>query len=318
MAENDLSRRRFLTIIAAASPTILVGDVSAFASDVRTWNGTVLGAESQLVFDGLPEQQTRRVVAQVLGEVERLEQIFSLYRSDSELSRLNETGELRNPSHDMQVLLACALGFWRKTDGAFNPAIQPLWQALNTHFAKSPDEEPPAENIRKAAGLCDPEGISIDRGAIKLSPGMALTFNGIAQGYITDQVTGLLQQAGLRHVLINLGEMRALPGRGWDVGLGGGGQIHLASRALATSAPAGTTFSADGKWHHLIDPVTGNSARDVRQVSVVAGDATTADALSTALAVHGGAVKSIAARFPNVGIRTVISDGRVETAGSLV
>jgi len=319
MVERKLSRRRFLTVIAAASPSVFAGSTLAFSNDVRSWNGTALGAESQMFFDGLSDRQTKNVIAQVLGEVERLEQVFSLYRADSELNQLNKTGVLRNPSHDMQILLTRALEFCRQTDGAFNPAIQPLWKMISTHFANSSIDEPSAEHIQQVLTRCDPAGIRIREGQINLHSGMALTFNGIAQGYITDQVTSLLHQTGLRHVLMNLGEMRALPGRGWDVRLGHGGKMRLAGRALATSEPAGTVLSPDGIWHHLINPATGNSAHDVRQVSVVARDATTADALSTALAVSSAPARAlIAERFPDVGIRTITAEGSEERSGPLV
>jgi len=126
--------------------------------------------------------------------------------------------------------------------------------------------------------------------------GMAVTLNGIAQGYVTDRVAALLRAHGMDHVLIDLGETRALgahpDGRPWRVGLADPGdpdriaeQVPLADMALATSGGYGTRFEASGRHNHLIDPRSGICAPADRSVSVVAPDATTADAASTALSL---------------------------------
>ena len=72
--------------------------------------------------------------------------------------------------------------------------------------------------------------------------------------------------------------------------------MDLADRAVATSAPAATRFDASGAHHHLFDPETGRPARRALGVSVIAHDATTADALSTAFCV-----------MPEPAIRDVVS-----------
>ena len=129
---------------------------------------------------------------------------------------------------------------------------------------------------------------------------MALTFNGIAQGYITDRVAELLRGEGLHDVLLNLGEIRALPGRSWRIGIAGANQtIGLSDAAIAQSAGRGTAFTTDGRWHHLIDPKTGQSARGLTSVTITAPTATEADALSTALFVTPPADRAgLVRRFP--------------------
>lgn len=131
---------------------------------------------------------------------------------------------------------------------------------------------------------------------------MALTFNGIAQGYVTDRVADLLRGEGLADVLINLGEIRALPGRAWPIGVSGQTErIELRNGAIAQSAGRGTRFTADGLWHHLIDPGSGRSAQGTAALTVAAATATEADALSTALYVSNASQRAaIAARFPHI------------------
>ncbi len=125
---------------------------------------------------------------------------------------------------------------------------------------------------------------------------MALTLNGIAQGYITDRVADVLRTAGLRHCLVDMGEIRALgPRRGgaaWRLGLEDpvfpgkvSRQMALMDGAVATSGAYGLRFDADGQFNHLFDPRTGECSCRYLSVSVFAPSATQADALSTALSL---------------------------------
>lgn len=97
-----------------------------------------------------------------------------------------------------------------------------------------------------------------------MAPGMALTLNGIAQGYIGDRVAALLEAEGLTDILIDTGEHRALGqmpgGGGWPARLAQGGAA-LRNRALATSAPLGTVFDSEGRFGHILDPAPASPPR---------------------------------------------------------
>jgi len=301
-----LTRRRTLSILAATSGLLGLG--GALPHDlVSEWRGPVLGAEGRMLLAGMARRRAREAIAMTLAEVERLEAVFSLYRPGSELSRLNAAGRIDGPSHELRVLIGRSLGYWRKTDGAFNPAVQPLWSFLARHFAANPAAEPDARRLADLVRLADPALISLGAGRISLAPGMALTLNGIAQGFITDRVAELLRGAGFADVLVDLGEFRALPGRRWTIGIeGGGGSVDIADCGLATSASAGTRFTADGRWHHLIDPQSGRSASGFASVTVSAASAAEADALATAFAVAGpSALTRLAQRFPGIAVKAV-------------
>jgi thiamine biosynthesis lipoprotein len=125
---------------------------------------------------------------------------------------------------------------------------------------------------------------------------MAVTLNGIAQGYITDVVADLLRNEGFDHVVVELGETRVLgthpDGRPWRVGLRdsegeAGRTIELVDESSATSGGYGTVFDPTGKHHHIFDPGTGLSANRLAEVVVTAPRAMDADALATALFVAG-------------------------------
>jgi thiamine biosynthesis lipoprotein len=138
----------------------------------------------------------------------------------------------------------------------------------------------------------DYRGIEIGAAAVRLArPGMAVTLNGIAQGYITDRVAELLAEAGMPHALVDAGELRALgdgpDGAPWRVAVAHPATpvrtIGLAGAAIATSAGRGSPFTADGRVHHILDPRTGACPPPDRAASVIAPGATAADALATAL-----------------------------------
>jgi thiamine biosynthesis lipoprotein len=120
---------------------------------------------------------------------------------------------------------------------------------------------------------------------------MAITLNGIAQGWITDRICDLLRARGAGHCLVNLGELYAIGGSAagadWRVGIRGADQETLAlrDRALAVSSGAGLYFGTGAGMNHLVNPRSGACSEDRRVVAVTAADAATADALSTACAV---------------------------------
>jgi thiamine biosynthesis lipoprotein len=120
---------------------------------------------------------------------------------------------------------------------------------------------------------------------------MALTLNGIAQGYVTDRIAALLAAEGLGDLLVHMGETRAAgtrpDGEAWRAAIVGPGtgllrEVTLAGRALATSAPDGTLIDRRRGIGHIFDPATGMTAAAWDVVSVSAPRAAVADGLSTA------------------------------------
>ncbi|QCO55380.1 FAD:protein FMN transferase [Pseudorhodobacter turbinis] len=276
------NRRRFLAISAAA----LAFPAALSAKPIHTWTGTALGARATL---RLQHPDAKAISARVAAEISRLEDIFSLYRTDSALSQLNRTGHLQMAPFEMLECLSIVSAVYRASGGRFDPTIQPLWAVYAEASAKG--LPPKDSNLRKAQALTGWQSITFDSSGITMQPGMALTLNGIAQGYIADRVAGLLQAEGLTNILIDTGEFRALgpqpDGTAWPVKLAAGGEVPLEARALATSAPLGTTFDEAATVGHILDPRTGRPSRtNWREITVSADSAALADALSTAACLY--------------------------------
>jgi thiamine biosynthesis lipoprotein len=297
-----MTRRRALTLMAAAAGLPLLardGGSAASAAPRFVWRGTVLGARAELVVAHPDAAAARRAAAFCLDEVARLERAFSLFRPDSEITRLNRDGALAAPSPDLRTLLAEARRFGAMSEGAFDVTVQPLWRLHARHFARvdADPNGPAARDIAAARALVDYRALDVGARRVVLArPGMAVTLNGIAQGYITDRVADLLRDLGFARVLVQLGEIRALDAPpdapAWQIGLPDPDEpsrplarIALRDRAAATSSGLAARFDPAARHHHLFDPATGVSPARWRSVTVVAPRATTADAVSTAVAV---------------------------------
>lgn len=299
---THLNRRRFLVISAAFS----MAATTAQAGEILRWRGRALGAAASMTLTGLSQKQAQPVFRAVEQELVRLENIFSLYVPGSEIVRLNTIGRLANPSPEMLAVLSLSASLYRATSGAFDPTVQPVWLAL----AQNGD-------LARAQAAVGWDNVRFDTGEIRLMrPGMGLTLNGIAQGYITDRIVALLRGRGLENVLIDMGEIAAIgarpDGRGWQAGISqpDGQIVHLVSlrnRALATSAPYGTVLPVEGKLGHIVDP-SNASARTKRElVSISAPQAAVADGLSTACCLlDKGMARSAVASFSGAEIELII------------
>ncbi len=298
---KPVGRRRFITIMAAFAGLPLLRGTGRAALPVEpvVWHGQALGAPAMLVLNHEDRAQAKVLVTRVVTEVRRLEDIFSLYREDSALSQLNRMGAIAAPPTELVELLEISRRFHVLTGGRFEPAIQPLWALYARHFARLDADPagPHQEKVREALALADFGQVRVDRNRVAFSRrGMALTLNGIAQGYVTDRVVALLREAGVTSSLVDMGENRAIgaraDGQPWRIGLADfedadavDTTLDVTDRAVATSSGQGFQFDADGRFSHILDPRSGTTAQRYSRVSVVAPEASTADALSTAFSL---------------------------------
>jgi len=299
----QITRRRLITVAAAAAGLPLILKAGSAQARLVTWEGTTLGAPSSIKLVAADEAKARAAIAAALNELERLEAVFSVYRADSVLSTLNRDGRVDNAPADFVALLAKSLELARVSGGVYDPTIQPVWQAYFRHFtASNPDANGPARrDIDAALALVDWRNVRIDGGTIAFAkPGMALTLNSGAQGFITDKVTDVLRGHGFDRMLVDMGEPRALStrpdGSAWRIGIANPAdpskaitEIDVVDKAISTSGGYGTLFDDAGRFTHLIDSRTGTTAPALVGMSVVADTATQADGLSTALLMAASA-----------------------------
>src|SRR5579864_1454153 len=310
-AQASPTRRRILRVMAAcAGLPLMIAGVRATVpkGQLHSWHGEVLGALSELTLWHTDAAFAQATILKVRLEIERFERIFSLYRTDSEISRLNQAGGLMKPSPELRQLIEESQRLGELSGGAFDISVQPLWRLYEAHFWShthiQPDIVAKAHDV--ARSFVDFRRIESGTGEIGFArAGMAITLNGNAQGFITDAIADMLRNEGFESAMVDLGEFRVIgrhpDGHPWRLGIANSKDrtsvdrmVELEDMALAVSGGYGTTFEASGRFHHIFDPRTGLSANGLAQVAVISPRATAADGLATAICVTGEA------RAPNL------------------
>lgn len=270
------TRRRFLCITAAA----LAAPSAALAAHTAHWQGRAMGAPARLTISGLAPKDARPIFAALEAELERLEQIFSLFRADSTLSWLNRTGRFVAPPPELFDVFFLADRLHRASGGAFDPTVLPLFDAGTFGRAQA-----------RIFGLIGWDNVRIDPREISFArQGMAITLNGVAQGYINDKIADLLRAHGLNDVMLDIGELQAKGEcplqRPWKARLfaaDGAYQDHVVLRDRAVSTTRPNSVVRPGGGRQVVCPKGHMPYHSI--VTVSAPTSALADGLSTALAL---------------------------------
>jgi thiamine biosynthesis lipoprotein len=194
-------------------------------------------------------------------------------------------------------ILRLAQSVSTRSHGAFDVTVQPLWQVFEA--AQRHAALPSKAAVLQARARVGWQALEIAPRRIRFKkPGMAISLNGIAQGYAADLVRSQLQASGIEHALINTGEWAALGQpdvlHGWTLGIANPRderrlitRLRMDGRSIATSADNETSFSSDLRNHHIFDPRTGYSPPDLASVTVAASSCALADALTKVMFVAG-------------------------------
>ncbi len=308
-----MNRRRAITLCGAAT---LCGLSSCRRTPpLRTYTGFAFGTEVHFQLHGIAEEEFNQISARCTARLTEIQALFSLYDPDSAISRLNRDGRLADPPDEFLQLIRTALDFGGNTGGIFDITVQPLWN-WRQNWKDANDEKRQtmdADSWKNTLALVDYRNVKTDGDGISFAkPGMAITLNGIVQGYATDQIAALLKNHGVRNALVNIGEYAASgsasDGKPWTVVIDATGEsLPLPSdRSLAVSAGSGYTFDPEGRFHHIFRPSDGMNPRPLSTIVVTAPTATIADALSTALTIASEAERRvILAKFPEATFREI-------------
>lgn len=288
-------------IAAAAGCAVTEPEAAATVARARFLMGTRLEIEAA-------GPTAAQAIEQAFAEVERLDAILSNWRGDSEVSRLNAAAAdaAFRCSPDLFAAATTALHWAERTGGAFDPTVEPLVRRLGLRGGEgrlpgiAPEPEPdPAAPLPIGWRLVQVEAAS--RSLRYRARGMGLDFGGIGKGIALDAAAAVLRRHGTTSARLDFGGQTLVFGAGpdeggWRLGLSDPderdqvvGSIVLRSGSLAASGNAERSKTdAQGRTvSHLLDPATGRPARYQGSVTVIAPDATSADALSTALFVMG-------------------------------
>ncbi len=252
--------------------------------------------------------ENKKAAEIVFKEIERIEGLLSKYRPESEVSRLNQAGELQVSPETFYVIKK-ALEFWRESGGAFDITVGPLMDLWG--FTTGGYNVPEPQRIAEALNTIGSAKIHLNEtdNVIKfLNSGMKIDLGGIAKGYAIDCAVKKLKEAQVGSCLINAGGniygLGEKFGQFWKIAIqeprqaGALQQLGLKNQCVATSGDYERSFFSEGKrYSHIMNPKTGSPADSgLSSVTVVAPDCLIADTLSTAIFVLGEQKGQVLAR----------------------
>lgn len=236
------------------------------------------------------------------AHIEELEQRWSRFRPESEISRMNAaSGDRVIVSEDTFELVARAIEGRRATGGLFDPMLLGALTAAgyDRSFERLAPQEAPLPPPGVVAGASEVELDELVR-SIRLPQGAAFDPGGIGKGFGADLVCERMLEAGARGACVNIGgDLRAAgeppSGDGWIVAVDDPFTenpmefITLEDGAVCTTSRLRRTWSRGGaQMHHLIDPSTGTSARTgVSAVTVLASEGWWAEVATKAAFMAG-------------------------------
>ncbi|HJN76341.1 MAG TPA: FAD:protein FMN transferase [Myxococcota bacterium] len=310
-------------LLTAAAPPV---DDEAMVHAQRELMGT--GFQVRIPVTEQTRLEAERVAELALDEVARIERLVSSWLADSQLSEVNRRAGGTPVPVDAELLglVRRALEICNQTGGLFDITYRPL--AAVWELSAEPFVLPEPALVAAARDKVDCSKVEVDEGASTLrlaEEGMSIGLGGIAKGYAVDRASALLWSEGFIDSLVDGGGdvlARGRPAdRSWLVGvqhprepLGTPlAQVALEDRALVTSGDYLRFAMHEGtRYHHILDPRTGQPARGLISVSVLDASAERADALATALFVAGpeGALELLG-QLPEVDALLVIEGGEL-------
>ena len=266
------------------------------------------------IYGRVDERSGKKAIDKAFEEIARLEALFSAFKEESELSKINRmnANETFKPSAEVFDLIERDIEYNEKTKGAFDITVKPLVDL----WARSKNEKklPSHADIKKELTRIGTRYIILDKLNKSVSfnrEGVKIDLGGAAQGYATDRAIKVLKENGIENALVNLGGDMYCMGRKskdepWNVGIQHPRnknklffEVRLEDKAINTSGDYEKYFILNGtRYSHIIDPRTGYPVGgNVVSATIIDDDSTRADMLATALCVLGreglGAVESI-------------------------
>ncbi len=289
----------------APAPDKRAAPAEAVLKDQKfVYSNTAMGTMVSVFFWSSNEAKAREAADAVFAEMKRLDAVMTTWTETSEVSRINLAAG-RKPvkvSDETYAVIARAQDVAKRTNGIFDitvGAFKGLWKFDQDMDGTLPD---PADVKKRLANIgykhlrLDPKAktVFLDQ------KGMSITLGGIAKGYAVDKCVALLKKLGFANFMIQAGGdmyvAGSKSGTPWVVAIRdprGPADSHFANapvsnHSFSTSGDYERGFVKDGvRYHHILDPRTGQPSHASRSVTVRAIDAFTADAWSKVLFILG-------------------------------
>jgi thiamine biosynthesis lipoprotein len=303
---------RNIAIFVIAVFVIVMMFISIFTlrpAELESGYRLVMGTFAHVIVVAKDTNTCQKCIEAAFAAMDRVDALMSDYKTDSEISLINQNAA----EYPVQVgestfeVLQRSVEFSKMTDGAFDITVGPLVDLFRS--AKESHIAPDQEQIDKAKSKVGYEKLILDSNnrTVKFAvDGMRLDLGGIAKGYGIDKAIKAIQSAGALGAMVDVGgDVRCfgVPSKGkknWLVGIQDPNlnldtpngniilKLKIADGAVATSGDYQQFVIIKGKkYSHIINRRTGTSAEGLSSVTIIADNATDADALATAVSVMG-------------------------------
>ncbi|HAX61111.1 MAG TPA: hypothetical protein DCX95_00925 [Elusimicrobia bacterium] len=294
---------------------ILVFAVFLFgcSRNIKEFSGTklLMGTTVEIKVWMFEEVLAKKSISDAFDEIDRVENIFSVYKPASEISQLNKNGSAI-VSDEVIQLIKKSNYFSEISDGAFDITVLPIIELWKN--SKKKEKMPFPSEIEIAKKLVGWRNILINEKNRKitfLKKGMKIDLGGIAKGYAVDCAVEVLKKNGVKTGLVNAGgDIRVFGSKVWKIALQNPRDknefltvLKIKDQAVTTSGDYERYFLLDKtKISHIINPLSGYSADESISSTIIADNAADADALATATFVLG----------PNAGVKLAQLYGAAE------
>jgi len=262
----------------------------------------LLGTVVTITVDGDRGRSSDAIIS-AFAEIERIENLFSIYKPGSDISAVN-TGAFKKPVRtDKEILdlIKLSLEVSEKTGGAFDITFASMGKIWN--FGSDEFIPPPADAIKRVMPAFSYRNVKIDdRGnTIRfMHAGTKIGLGGIAKGYAVRRAVNVLREKNIRNAIVacagDIQVLGARNGRPWLAGIKHPrensiiGSIKLYDGdCVSTSGDYERFKFYNGKrYHHIINPATGYPAESgLISVTILGSDPVLVDAYSTAFFIMG-------------------------------
>ena len=295
-----MNRKPLLILLSIIVAGLAAGCILKYSrqSHAREYSRQLFAMDTVMSFTAYGERGEEAVEAAV-QEVERLDALLSTGIAESEVSRINASGE-GDLSEDTEKILSEGLTIWKQTGGLFDVTIYPLMQLWG--FPTGNYHVPTKEKLKQTMSLVDSSKVILDGNHVTLGEKQKMDLGGIAKGYTSNRIMEIFQEYGVTSAMVSLGgNVQTLgkkpDGTDWQVGIQNPdnvqgdllGAVAVQDQAVITSGGYERYFEENGQTYiHILDPRTGCPAESgLASVTIVSSNGMLADALSTSLYIMG-------------------------------
>jgi thiamine biosynthesis lipoprotein len=295
-------RAGFVALVLAAS--LLTGTTATAAPGKLTYSDKAMGTSVSVWFWTDREADAAKAAEAMFTEIKRLDKEMTTWLPDSDLSKINAAAGDKpvKVSDETIAVIARALDVSKRSGGVFDITVQAfhgLWKFDEDMDGSLPDQA----EVKKRLALIGWKDVIVDKTKKTVflkRKGMAITLGGIAKGYAVDKCVALVKARGFTDFMVQAGgDMYVAGSKGkdpWVVGIrdprGPKDSMFaiapIKDHSFSTSGDYERGFVKDGvRYHHILDPRTGEPAHASRSVTIRAKDAFTADAWSKVMFIDG-------------------------------